>query len=68
MKKYYVSIPFTGYCTVEVEAENKEEAIEKAWKSPNLDIRKAEEAEFHTCVADGNVCYARLNEIDVEEA
>lgn len=29
MKKYYVSIPFEGSLSVEVEAHNKEEALEK---------------------------------------
>jgi hypothetical protein len=68
MKTYYVSIPFTGYTVVVVEAETEKEAIEKAWDSPDLTISKAEEAEFHDKVTYGNVCSAVLNEISVDEA
>ena len=63
--KYGVSLPFTGYVYVEVEAENEEEALDKAWDKATLnDIVEWAIAE-HLC--QGNVLDAILNNYEVEE-
>lgn len=71
MSKYLVNIPFTGYLSVEVEADSLSEAKEKVWDedlsfsieklSDNVDIG---EVELHEYVTRGNVCSAVLSEID----
>ena len=66
-KKWAVSIPFTGYVTVEVEADDEEAAIAAAWQSDDLDITKAVESEFHEKVTEGNVCNAVMWEASAEE-
>lgn len=66
-KKWYVSVPFTGYTTVEVEADTRQDAIAAAWESPDLTIQKCDEAEFTDRVVKGNVTYAVMNEIEVSE-
>ena len=65
MKKYFVEIPITGYVSVEIEANSKEEAIEKAWESPDLSLDNVVEWEAHAYVSKGNVLYALRDEIDV---
>jgi hypothetical protein len=56
MKKYGVEIPIAGYVYIEVEAENKEEAIEIALETEwsNDDI---EELDTYNKLVEGNVCY-----------
>lgn len=65
MKKYFVEIPITGYVSVEIEANSKEEAIEKAWESPDLSLDNVVEWEAHEYISKGNVSYAVRDEIDV---
>lgn len=65
MKKYYVEIPITGYVSVEVEANSKEEAIEKAWESPDLSLNNVVEWEAHERISKGNVSYAVRDDIDI---
>ncbi len=68
LNKYTVSIPFTGYVTVEVEAENKNAAIKAAFEQ-DIDLQNdLGEIEYHTIICNGNVFYGLLNEIEVEEA
>ena len=66
-KKWSVSVPFTGYVTVDVEADSEEEAIGVALGSEDLDITKAEGVEFHEHVVRGNVCYAVMRDASAEE-
>jgi len=72
MRKYEVVMPFTGSAYMEVEAETAEQAKEKFWetaelivdtKATNVDV----EIEFTEHVTRGNVCYAVLSEVSVEE-
>ena len=63
--KYGVSLPFTGYVYVEVEAENKKEALEQA--QDNATLNDMCEWEFTEKVCSGHVSYAVLTEAEVEE-
>lgn len=67
-KKWAVSIPFTGYVTVEVEAKDEKAAIAAAWESDDLTVENAGDVEFHRSVVEGNVCHAVMWEIEVREA
>ncbi len=56
MKNYVVSMEFTGYMSVEVEAENEEEACEKGYQ------------EFDMCDAElGNITAIHVDEVEEEE-
>jgi len=66
MAKYLVSIPFTGYICVEVEADNEKDAITKARKE-DLNVSNAEEVYFHDRITEGNVFTGVLNEVEVEQ-
>ena len=63
--KYGVSLPFTGYVYVEVEAENKEEALNTAWERATFDDMVEWEFTEHICR--GNVLDAVLNDYEIEE-
>ena len=63
--KYGVSIPLTGWVYLEVEAENEEEALDKAWDKATLDDMVEWEFTKHICR--GNVLDVVLNEAEVEE-
>lgn len=65
MNKYLVQVPITGYAEIEVEAENKEEAVSRAMQNVTFD--DVAEWEVHREVCKGNVCYALLGRVDVEE-
>lgn len=55
MKQYTVKIPIAGHFVVEVEAENKAQAIEKAWRA---DPESGEAAwDMIETFCSGNVCY-----------
>lgn len=64
MATYTVYVPFTGYCTVEVEADNEEEAIQKALDE--ADINDPTEWEATRKIVQGNVFSGVKNEIEVE--
>ena len=66
-KRWSVSVPFTGYVVVEVEADDEKSAIEAALESDKLDINDCEECEFHDYVARGNVFYGVQNEAEALE-
>lgn len=71
MPTYYVNIPATMAITVTVEAENEEEAKEKALEVPlYVTVRGGDlqEYETHEQVCEGYVYNGVLNEIEVEEA
>ena len=65
MRKYWVTVPVTARICVEVEAEDRESAIDKAFDEGTLD--DIEEWEMHEQIVDGNVFYGLINEIDVIE-
>lgn len=56
MKTYLVEMEFTGYVSVEIEAENEEEAREKGYQE--FDIRDAEL---------GNIDAIHVDEVEEEE-
>lgn len=66
MKKYGVTLPLVGHIYLEVEAENKKEALEKAletqWKDENIVDLEAIER-----VVEGNVVYMYGTCADVTE-
>lgn len=68
MPEYLVTIPVAGHVYVAVEADNKDDAIEKAMsrtRSKNDDVEWEELERFNQ----GNVCYCPQPwEITVEEA
>ncbi len=70
MKRYGVVVPFTGTVYVEVAAKDAVDAIEKALRSEDLNLKKALsdgtlEVEFHKQIVKGNVLYASQNEAEV---
>ena len=67
MKNYEVMIPVTGYIYVDVEAENEDEAVDMAMQSDDISLDNIAEWEVHRHVIQGNVCYALLNSVEVEE-
>jgi len=79
MKKYTVTVPFSGHLTMTIEAESKDAAIDKALSSEfehNIVGGEAVEiAEFQLMekVNDGDICYfpapwkVEVWEVEVEE-
>lgn len=63
--KFDVAVPITGVIYVTVEAENEEEAIEKALESEELTLENIETWEAHRHIVQGNVFYGEQNEIEV---
>jgi len=79
MSKFYVTMPFAGYVTITVEAENKAEAIEAAYGvecevNPRDDQPEGisdvyvEEWSFLEHITQGNVCYAPCNSASAQLA
>lgn len=66
MNKYLVNIPFTGYVSVEVDADSEESAINLALSEGDLDFADVEEVEFHNKICQGNVFNGVLNEAYAE--
>jgi hypothetical protein len=64
MATYCVTLPVTGFCVVEVEAENADDAINKAMDNVTND--DLETWETHREITRGNVCYAEVNEAHAE--
>ncbi len=66
MNRYRITIPCAGSTTVEVEATDEDEArtlaFEKACDEPVPD-----EFEYMDRIVQGNVCYAPVWEIEVED-
>ena len=56
MKKYGVSIPIAGYVYKEVEAESKEEALEKVFDEGYKDDEIAE-LDMYDVLVEGRACY-----------
>ena len=79
MSKFNVTLPFAGYITLMVEAEDKESAIEAAFGAdcqfiPNetqptgISDVEVEEWEFLAHITRGNVSYAPRNSASAEPA
>lgn len=71
MAKYLVTMPIVGYSYVTVEAENKEEAKEKAYEiccdwDTNKDVECGEIYGIEK-VVEGHVCNHPMWNIDIEE-
>jgi hypothetical protein len=66
---YTVVIPIAGSLSIDVEADSEEEAKEVAWGKYDEAGEDAGELEWeaHECIAEGNVCHASTNEIEVIE-
>jgi len=67
LRDFDVCIPITGTIWVTVEAENEEDAIEKAFMSDDLTLQNIEEWECHKEICSGNVLHASQNEAYAEE-
>lgn len=65
MKNYTVLIPITGYIEIEVDAEDKDSAIDKAFDSEDLKLDNVLEWEAHEHICEGNVFHGLMNDIDV---
>jgi len=76
MKTYSVLMPFAGSMTLEVEAENEDDAKEKFYEEiEQVSFKMAETDkkgidvcwDFHEKIVGGNVCYAEWNNMEIEE-
>ena len=65
MKIYYLTIPITGIIDIEIEAENEEEATQKAFDEISLDQVAGWQA--HENITQGNVFYGMQNSLYIEE-
>jgi hypothetical protein len=71
MKTYLVTMPITGAITLEVEAENEEDALEAFWSKADTmraeDLHADMDWEYTPHVTEGNVTHAHTNDLDIEE-
>lgn len=68
MPTYSVMVPIAGHIVVEVEAENEDDAKEKAMTSDELNLKNIHNWEALEQFNQGNVCYCPSPwGIDVEE-
>jgi hypothetical protein len=68
MKEMYVSIPIAGSVLFVVDAEDEASAIKAAWaefEENGIDDSTLE-YEVLECICEGNVCYAPLNNVEVD--
>lgn len=71
MSKFEVTLPFTGYACVQVEAEDEKSAINAAMEIASLTIRDSKDTsvgewEFTAHVTRGNVTYALMNDASAD--
>lgn len=66
MKKYSVEMPIAGYVVIEVEAGNKNDAINKVLEK-GFEDDEIMELEMFPKLVEGNICHAYCIEADVEE-
>lgn len=64
MKEYDVKVPITGFMVITVDAENEEDAIEKALEY-DYSYEDVEEWSAVRKVSEGNVFYGYINEAEV---
>lgn len=67
MKLYTVKVPIVAVCYIDVEAENEQEAIEKAFESDDLKLENVDEWEPLEHITQGNVIYTYHNDAEVVE-
>lgn len=65
MKLYTVKVPIVAVCYVEVKAENEEEAMEKAFRSEDLNIENVEEWGAYRIIVEGNCLHTSDNEAEI---
>lgn len=65
MKRYSVQIPIVAVCYVDVEAESKEEALEKAFNSEDLSLENVEEWEAYRMIVEGNCLHTSYNRAEI---
>lgn len=65
-KKFSVTIPITGVIYAEVEAEDEEAAIERAFEG-EYSAHEIESWQMHRQIVQGNVFHGEQNSVDVEE-
>ncbi len=65
MKKYTVKVPIVAVCYVEVEAENKQKAIDMAFESDDLKLENVEEWDPLEHITQGNVIYTDHNDAEL---
>lgn len=66
MAKYLVTIPMAGYVQIEVEAEDESSAESAAFEA-GATFDDIVEWDIYKKLTRGNVLYAPMNEIEVEE-
>lgn len=64
MPRYSVTVPFSGYAVVDVEAEDERAAIDKALGEVSLD--DIQEWETHEQIVEGNVFHGNRNKAEAE--
>ena len=64
MKKYNVYVPICGYVYLEVEAEDEQEAIDKAFEN-GCSTDDIVEFDMYEHIVQGNVFYGAMNDVDV---
>lgn len=67
MKRYTVKVPIVAVCYIDVEAENEQDAIKKAFESEDLDLKNVEEWEPLEHITQGNVIYTYHNDAEIVE-
>lgn len=66
MRKYGVYVPLAGYVYKEVEAENKQDAIDKVFKE-GYEESDIVETDIYEKIVEGNICYVNTTEAYAEE-
>jgi hypothetical protein len=72
-KLFEVTIPIAGYITCKLDADNKEEAIEKALEKNWLkrieleDDFECQDINTYEKIIEGNICYIDIYEVEAEE-
>lgn len=71
MKKYRVIMPIAGSVFLEVDAKDKESALNNFYEiistMTNGDIDDCLEWDFYEQIVSGNVCHLYTNEVDISE-
>jgi len=65
MPTYNVMLPITGKLYVEVEADDEDDAIQKALNA-DFTIENVEELEAHDMICQGNVFYGMANDAEAQ--
>lgn len=68
-KTYCVIIPIAGSITIDVEADDEDGARDAAWEKISEEGEKAGDVtwEYFDKLTSGNVLYAPINEVEVDE-